>query len=48
VNLELVYLGYILGNGRLKIDLAKVEVIVKWPKPINSIEIGSFLGEIQY
>jgi hypothetical protein len=26
---SLVYLGYIVGNGQLKIDTAKVEVIVK-------------------
>lgn len=28
----LVYLGYIVGNGQLKIDPTKVEVIVNWSK----------------
>ena len=30
---SLVYLGYIVGGGQLKIDPTKVEVIVKWPRP---------------
>jgi hypothetical protein len=30
---SLVYLGYIVGNGQLKIDPTKVEVIVNWPNP---------------
>ena len=43
---SLVYLGYIVGNGQLKIDPAKVEDIVKWPKPITAIEVRSFLGAV--
>jgi hypothetical protein len=38
---SLVYLGYIVGNGQLKIDPAKVEVIVKWPKPTTATEVRS-------
>jgi hypothetical protein len=45
---SLVYLGYIVGNGQLKIDSAKVEVIVKWPKPTTTTEVRSFLGAIHY
>jgi hypothetical protein len=45
---SLVYLGYIVGNGQLKIDLTKVEVIVKWPKPTTATEVRSFLGAVQY
>jgi hypothetical protein len=45
---SLVYLGYIVGNGQLKIDPAKVEVIVKWPKPTTATEVRSFLGAVQY
>jgi hypothetical protein len=45
---SLVYLGYIVGNGQLKIDPAKVEVIVKWPKLTTSTEVMRFLGAIQY
>ena len=29
----LVYFGYIVGGGELKIDPSKFEVIVNWPKP---------------
>jgi hypothetical protein len=32
----LVYLGYIVENVKLKIDPAKVEVIMKWPKTNTS------------
>ena len=45
---SLVYLGYIIGGVQLKIDPTKVEVIVKWPRPQNVIEVRSFLGAIQY
>ena len=31
-----VYLGYIVGNGQLKIDPTKVEFIAKCPKPTIS------------
>lgn len=45
---SLVYLGYVVGGGQLKVDLAKVKVIVKWPKPSIVIEVRSFLGAVQY
>ena len=45
---SLVYLGYILGGGELKIDPSKVEVIVNWPKPDNVTNVRIFLGETQY
>jgi hypothetical protein len=41
----LVYLGYIVGGGELKIDPSKVEVIVNWPKPANVTEVRIFMGE---
>jgi hypothetical protein len=44
----LVYLGYIVGGGELKIDPSKVEVIVNWPKPNNVTDVRSFLGAAQY
>ena len=31
----LVYLGYIIGGGELRIDPSKFEVIRNWPKPNN-------------
>ena len=45
---SLVYLGYIVGGGELKIDPSKVEVIVNWPKPNNVTDVRSFLGAAQY
>ena len=45
---SLVYLGYNVEGGQLKIDPTKVEVIVKWPRPQNVIEVRSFLGAVQY
>jgi hypothetical protein len=45
---SLLYLGYIVGGGELKIDPSKVEVIVNWPKPNNVTDVRSFLGATQY
>jgi len=45
---SLNYLGYIVGGGSLKIDPAKIDVIVKWPRPQNVTEVRSFIGAIQY
>jgi hypothetical protein len=36
---SLVYLGYIVGGGELKIDPSKVEVIVNWPRPKRVTEV---------
>jgi hypothetical protein len=35
----LVYLGHIMGGGKLKIDPSKIDVIVKWPEPKSVIKI---------
>jgi hypothetical protein len=45
---SLVYLGHIVGEGEIKIDPSKVDVIVNWPKPTNVTEVRSFLGAVQY
>ena len=42
----LVYIGYIVGGGELKIDLSKLESIIKWPNTHNVTEIRSFLGVV--
>jgi hypothetical protein len=44
----MVYLGHIVGNGELKIDPTKVEVIVKWPRPTTATKVRSLLGAVQY
>jgi hypothetical protein len=45
---SLVYLGYVIGGGELKIDPTKMEAIMKWPVPTNCTEVRSFVGETQY
>ena len=45
---SLVYLGHIIGGGHLRVDPAKVAVIVNWPRPNTVTEIRSFLGAVQY
>ena len=45
---SLVYLGHIIGGGHLKVDHAKVKVIVNWRRPTTIIEVRRFLGAVQY
>ena len=45
---SLIYLGHIVGGGKLKIDPSKVKVILEWPNPNNVTEVRSFLGAAQY
>jgi hypothetical protein len=44
----LVYLGYVISGGELKIDPAKMEAITKWSVLTNVTEVGSFVGAAQY
>ena len=46
--ISLVYLGHILGGGKLRIDAYKVEAIVNWPTPKTVTEVRIFLGAAQY
>jgi hypothetical protein len=45
---DLIYLGFIVGRGELKIDPQKVRVILEWPQPKNVTEVRSFVGACQY
>ena len=45
---SLVYLGFVVGGGQVKVDPSKVEFILNWPKPTTIIEMGSFLEVGQY
>lgn len=45
---ELVYLGFIVGNGELKIDLGKVQAVQEWPRPWSITEVRSFMGACQF
>lgn len=44
----LVYLGYIVVVGELKIDPSKVEASMNWPKTNSVTGVRSFLGLVQY
>jgi hypothetical protein len=43
-----MYLGYVIGGEGLKINLANMEMIMKWPFPTNVTKFRSFFGETQY
>jgi hypothetical protein len=38
------YLGYIIDNHDIHVDLAKIQVIYDWPSPTTLTELRSFLG----
>lgn len=42
VKTALVYLGFVVGGGQLKVDPSKEEVILNWPKPRTIMEVRSF------
>jgi hypothetical protein len=41
---QIAYLGHIISQDRVSIDLAKVSSIANWPTPQNAKELRSFLG----
>ena len=41
---ELVYLGFVISKGELKMDSSKVEAIINWPTPTAVGEVWSFHG----
>ena len=44
--MTLVYLGHIVGGGKLKIDPSKIDVIVNWPDSKRVTEVRSFSGAV--
>jgi len=40
----LVYLGYVIGSGELKIYPSDMEAIMKWSLPTNVFDVTSFIG----
>jgi hypothetical protein len=38
------YLGYIIDEHEVHVDLAKIQVIHDWPAPTTLAELQSFLG----
>ena len=45
---ELVYLGFVVSPGNLKMDKSKLEAILSWPTPRSTIEVRIFLGLAQF
>jgi hypothetical protein len=41
---SLVYLGYVIGGGELKIDPMNMEAILKWPVPTNVTKVDLCFG----
>ena len=41
---ELIYLGFVVSEEGLKMDLEKVQAILNWPTTRNSYEVRSFHG----
>lgn len=45
---EVQLLGHLVGSVGFRMDPAKVERILKWPRPDNVTQINQFIGMIQY
>lgn len=45
---EVPFLGHIIGQGRVRMDEAKIRAIVDWEPPTKVTELRSFLGLINY
>ena len=41
---ELIFLGFVISGGELKMDPSKVEAILNWPPPTTPLEVKSFHG----
>ena len=41
---ELVYLGFVVSQGNLKMEKYKVEAIFSWPTPRSTSKVRSFHG----
>lgn len=41
---EVLYLGHIISNKGISLDLAKIKLIKEWSIPKNAREVRSFLG----
>ena len=45
---ELIYLGFVIVENELKMDLKKVVAIVSWPSPKILFEVQSFYGLVSF
>ena len=45
---EISFLGMIVGNGGIKVDRKKIQILREWPKPKSLTEVRSFMGLLQF
>ena len=45
---EAKFLGHVVSQEGISVDLAKIDAILQWERPKNVIEIRSFLGLAGY
>ena len=45
---EILYLGHIIGQDGVKVDLEKIKSIIEWPCPTNIIEFRGFIRIYTY
>ena len=41
---EILYLGHIIGQYGVKVDMEKIKSIIEWPLPKNLTELRGFIG----
>jgi hypothetical protein len=44
----MAFLGHVIFEEGVSVELNKIESIIKWPKPNNAYEIMRFLGFAGY
>ena len=42
------YLGHIISEEGISVDLEKIDAIMNWPTPRNVIDVRSFMGLVGY
>lgn len=45
---EIGFLGHVVSDKGVSVDLEKIKAIKEWPRPVNTSEIRSFLGLTGY
>ena len=45
---EAHYLGYVIGHGKLRPELAKVNAVLEYPRPFTKRDVRSFFGLCGY
>ena len=45
---DVAFLGHVVSSKGIIVDPAKIEVVMKWPRPTTVSEVWSFLGLVGY